>query len=147
MEVPVSGMLAARRRRLVAIMVLATAAVSVLVVVAAGSSFSYYVTPEEFREHPNPENLRWRVAGRVIGESIVEHSGRPVGFTIRGYEGATVDVVHSGIYPTLFGPNALVIVEGVSDDDHIEASSVIIKHEDEFFIDSEDSPAYVPKSQ
>ena len=142
------GMLATRRARLAAILVVSTAAVSVLVVAAAGSSFSYYVTPEEFREHPNPEGLRWRVAGRVIGESIVERDGSPVGFAIRGYEGATVDVAYDGGYPNLFGPNTLVIVEGVAGaDGHIEASSVIIKHENEFVTDPDDTPVYVPGSQ
>jgi cytochrome c-type biogenesis protein CcmE len=38
--------------------------------------------------------------------------------------------------PNLFGPYALVIVEGVAGaDGSIQASSLIIKHEDEFFSD------------
>ncbi len=142
------GMLATRRARLAAILVVATAAVSVLVVAAAGSSFSYYVTPEEFRAHADPAGSRWRVAGRVIGESVVERDGRPVAFTILGYEGATVDVGYEGAYPNLFGSNALVIVEGRADAvGRITASSVIIKHENEFVIDPDDTPAYAPGSQ
>lgn len=141
-------MLATRRARLAAVLVVATAAVSVLAVAAAGSSLSYYVTPEEFRAYADPAATRWRVAGRVIGESIVERDGHPVAFTILGYEGATVDVAYDGGYPNLFGPNTLVIVEGVSDaGGHITASSVIIKHENEFVTDPDDTPVYAPGSQ
>ena len=138
-------MLSSRRARLTAILIVATAAVSVLVVAAAGSSFSYYVTPEEFQRQADGGSTRWRVAGRVIGESIVERDGSPIGFTIRGYEGATVEVAYEGGYPGLFGPNALVIVEGTeSAGGGIEASSVIIKHENEFVTDADDTPVYSP---
>lgn len=143
-----SGMLATRRARLGAVLIVATAAISVLVVAAAGSSFSYYVTPEEFRAQPDPEDSRWRVAGRVIGESIVKRDGHPVAFTILGYEGATVEVSYDGGYPNLFGPNTMVIVEGDSDaGGRITASSVIIKHENEFVTDPDDTPVYAPGSQ
>ena len=98
-------------------LVVATAAVSVLVVVSASSSFSYYITPEEYQEQSAGSDTRWRVAGRVVGESIVEVGGRPISFTILGYEGATVEVAYEGGYPSLFGPNTLVIVEGFSGPD------------------------------
>ena len=119
-----------------------------LVVAAAGSSLSYYVTPEEFLDQADPADTRWRIAGRVVGESIVESGGRPVSFTILGYEGGTVRVSYDGSYPNLFGPNAMVVVEGVADAaGHIDASSVIIKHENEFVTDPEDAPGYQPGSQ
>ena len=138
-------MLASRRARLVAMLVVATAALSVLVVAAAGSSLSYYVTPEEFLSQASPEGTRWRVAGRVIGESIEQRGGRTVGFAIRGYEGGTVEVAYEGSYPSLFGPNTLVIVEGLaSADGRIDADSVIVKHENEFVTDPADTPVYVP---
>ena len=139
------GLLRSRRARLVAVLIVATAAVSVLVVAAAGSSLSYYVTPEEFRAQEDPAGSRWRVAGRVIGESVVERGGRPVSFAILGYEGATVEVSYDGAYPSLFGPNTLVIVEGVADPSgRIDAFSVIVKHENEFVTDPDDTEAYVP---
>ena len=114
----VRGLFASRRARLAAILVVATAAVSVLVVAAAGSSLSYYVTPEEYQQKASGDGTRWRVAGRVVGESIVEENGSPVAFAIRGYEGAVVNVAYRGGYPNLFGPNTLVIVEGFKHHDH-----------------------------
>ena len=142
------GLFASRRSRLVALLLVATAAVSVLVVVSAGASLSYYVTPEEDQEQSTGDDTRWRVAGRVVGESIVEVDGRPISFTMLGYEGTTVEVAYDGGYPSLFGPNALVIVEGVSGPGGgIDASSVIIKHENEFVTDPEDTRAFVPASE
>lgn len=142
------GLLSSRRARLAAVLIAATAAVSVLVVAAAGSSLSYYVTPEEYRAQAEPEGVRWRVAGRVVGESIEQRGGSPIGFTIRGYEGATVDVAYDGAYPNLFGPNTLVIVEGLAGaDGGIEATSVIVKHENQFVTDAEDTSVYVPAGQ
>lgn len=144
----VRGLFASRQSRLAAILVVATAAVSVLVVAAAGSSLSYYVTPEEYLQQASGDGTRWRVAGRVVRESIVEENGSPVAFSIRGYEGAIVDVAYRGGYPSLFGPNALVIVEGFEGAGGlIEAQSVIIKHENEFVTDADDTPAYVPPAQ
>lgn len=143
-----SALLSSRRARLTAMLILATAAVSVLVVAAAGSSLSYYVTPEEFLERVDREGTRWRVAGRVNGDSIVERGGSPVAFTIRGYEGAVVEVSYDGAYPSLFGPNSLVIVEGTAAGAAgIDASLVIIKHENEFVTDPEDAPAYAPERE
>ncbi len=140
-----SSLLASRRARLVAILVVATAAISVLVVAAAGDSLSYYVTPEEFAQEREVEGKRWRIGGRVIEESIVERDGRPIEFTIRGYDGATVSISYDGAYPSLFGPNAIVIAEGTAmSPTHLDASLVIIKHEDAFVTDAADSPVSAP---
>ena len=142
------GLFASRRSRLVALLLVATAAVSVLVVVSAGASLSYYVTPEEYQQQSTGDDTRWRIAGRVIGESIVEVDGRPISFTILGYEGVTVEVAYDGGYPSLFGPNTLVIVEGVSGPGGgIDASSVIVKHENEFVTDADETQAFAPASE
>lgn len=142
------GLFASRRSRLVALLLVATAAVSALVVVSAGASLSYYVTPEEYQQQSTGDDTRWRVAGRVIGESIVEVDGRRISFTILGYEGVTVEVAYDGGYPSLFGPNTLVIVEGVSGPGGgIDASSVIVKHENEFVTDADETQAFAPASE
>lgn len=140
-----SSLLASRRARLVAILVVATAAISVLAIAAAGDSLSYYVTPEEFAQEREVEGKRWRIGGRVIEESIVERDGRPIEFTIRGYDGTTVSISYDGAYPSLFGPNAIVIAEGTAmSPTHLDASLVIIKHEDAFVTDTDDSPVSAP---
>lgn len=134
-------LLASRRARLVAILVVATVAISVLAVSAAGSSISYYVTPDEFAKQIDVQDKRWRVGGRVVEGSIVEESGRPSSFIIQSEDGLQqMSVSYAGVKPNLFGPRAFVIVEGTADSPgHLQALSVIIKHESEFVTDADEA--------
>ncbi len=132
---------ASRRARLVGILVVASVAISVLAFSAAGSSMSYYVTPDEFANQIDVTDRRWRVGGRVVEDTIVEENGRPVSFVFQSEVGLSqMYMSYDGIKPNLFGPRAFVIVEGVADSPgHLQASSVIIKHESEFVTDAEDA--------
>lgn len=133
-----SQMLSSRRARLVMLLVVASAAITVLAFKAAGASVSYYLTPAEYLADPAYQDTRVRVAGRVIDGTIVEEAGRPVAFAIQGDENDRLSIVYpEGEVPNLFGPYALVIVEGTGRaDQRIDADAVIIKHEDEFFADT-----------
>jgi cytochrome c-type biogenesis protein CcmE len=137
-------LLASPRARLVALLVVASLAVTALTVRAAGPSLSYYSTPEEFAQQIDREGKRWRLGGRVVDGSVVEQNGRPVRFEIEGEHGERMTIAYDGIVPNLFGPHAFVVVEGQADGAAlIRASSVVIKHENEFFADTppEDSPS------
>jgi cytochrome c-type biogenesis protein CcmE len=116
--------------------------VTVLAVSAAGDTLSYYVTPEEFAQQVDPAGNRWRVGGRVVDGSVVEEGGRPSRFAIEGEHGERMDIVYtSGAVPNLFGPGAFVVVEGASDGPGLlRASSVIIKHENEFLTGTPSAP-------
>jgi len=129
-----SGVLASRRNRLIGVLLVATIAISALAISSARSSLSYYVTPEEFAQEIDPVGHRWRVGGRVVDGTIVEEGGRPVRFDIAGEAGERMTISYpEGAIPNLFGPNAFVVVEGLAAGPGvIDASSVIIKHEDEF---------------
>ncbi len=124
-----------RRARLAALFLVATVAIVVLAIQALGPALSFYLEPHEFLAEDAPVGQRYRVAGRVVEGSIVEQSGRPVAFTIEGDRGDRVEVSYpNGVVPNLFGPYALVIVEGeASAAGAIRADQVIIKHENEFF--------------
>jgi cytochrome c-type biogenesis protein CcmE len=126
-----------RRARLAGVFVVATVAIAVLAIQALGPALSFYLEPHEFLEQEAPIGQRYRVAGRVVDGSIVERSGRPVAFTIEGDRGDRVEVSFpDGVVPNLFGPYALVIVDGeATARGAIAADQVIIKHEDEFFSD------------
>lgn len=129
-----SGALGSRRARLIAFMLVATAAISVLAFQAAGSSVSYYLEPREYLADDTLEGTRVRVAGRVVGDTVVERAGRPVEFEIVGdFDDRMLVRFEDGVVPNLFGPFALVIAEGVGVEGGVEASSLIIKHEDEFW--------------
>ena len=130
-------MMANRRTRLVLLLVVATAAITVLAAQAAGSSISYYLEPHEDLANPDLEDTRVRVAGRVDGETIVQRAGRPIAFEIFGDNDDRVAVTfEEGVVPNLFGPYALVVVEGRGVAGGVIADSLIIKHEDEFFSDT-----------
>jgi cytochrome c-type biogenesis protein CcmE len=118
----------------VAVLLLASVAISALAVSAAGSSLSYYVTPAEFAQRLDRAGTRLRVGGRVVDGTVVEEAGRPVSFAIAGDHGERMDIVFGGIKPNLFGPGAFVVVEGAAEGSgRLRASSVIIKHESEFY--------------
>lgn len=123
-----------RRARLLIVLLAASFGVTVLALSAAGDSMSYYVTPEEFSQQLDASGSRWRVGGRVVEGTIADEGGRPVRFEIEGDHGERMTISYPvGATPNLFGPKAFVIVEGESNGPGaLLASSVIIKHEDEF---------------
>lgn len=131
------GILNSRRARLVAMLLVSTAAISTLAFRAAGDSVSYYITPEEFLQNERLLDQRIRVAGRVVDGSIKQEAGRPIAFTIMGDANDRVQVDYpKGVVPNLFGPYAMVVVEGKGRPDGVvQADSIIIKHEDEFYAD------------
>ena len=108
-----------------------------LVVRSASSNLSYYLTPIEYLENEQKIGQRIRIAGRVVDQSITEERGTISSFQIVGDENDTVDVNFIGqTIPTLFGPYALVIVEGIGVPNGVTADLIIIKHENEFFAGS-----------
>jgi cytochrome c-type biogenesis protein CcmE len=126
--------LGSRRGRLLLLLLGASLAVSFLAVNAAGSALSYYVTPEEFKLQVEGSSNRWRVGGRVVGDTVQLEDGRPARFVIEGEHGERMTIVYpSGAVPSLFGNRAFVVAEGEAEGpDTLRASSVIIKHENEF---------------
>lgn len=132
-----SQLMANRRARLVLLLIVATGAITILAAQAAGSSLSYYLEPQEYLADPTLEGTRVRVAGRVDGDTVVEVAGRPVAFEIFGDNDDRLAVTfEEGVVPNLFGPYALVVVEGRGVAGGVVADSLIIKHEDEFFSDT-----------
>lgn len=99
------------------------------------------MTPEESATNVDPAGNRWRVGG-VIEGTIVEDAGRPVRFDIESDRGERMAISHpADPAPSLFGPRAFVIVEGESEGvGALRASSVIIKHEDEFLRETPSAP-------
>jgi cytochrome c-type biogenesis protein CcmE len=139
------GFLSSNRNRLLLLLVISTVAIGALAFRAASGDLSYYVEPDEFlAQIDGNEGDRWRVGGRVVEGTIVEENGRPVAFDIAGESGERISVAFDGIVPNLFTANAFVVVEGsLHEDGHFEATSLVIKHENEFFSDTPppDSPS------
>lgn len=144
------GPLGSQRGRLLLLVLVGAASIAVLAFTAVGPAMSHWVTPEEMAARTNIEGQRLRVGGRVVPDSIVEESGRPVRFEVEGESGART-LIHydGGVVPGLFGPMAFVIVEGSAvSTQELEGDHVIIRHEDEFYSEMppEDSISryYVP---
>lgn len=137
-----SAFLGSRRAQLIAVLLGVSFLVTVLAVRAAGDTLTYYVTPEEFAQKVDPAGNRWRVGGRVVGGTVVDDGGRPSHFEIVGDHGERMTISYpSGTVPNLFGPGAFVVVEGVSEGPQLlRASSVIIKHENEFVTGTPTAP-------
>lgn len=128
-----SSVFSSRRTRLMLLLLVATGAIGLLAFKAASSSVSYYVTPEEFAQQVgNKSDARWRVGGRVVAGTI-KQDGKVVAFDIEGEHGEQMSVTYSGVLPNLFGPSAFLVIDGTSDRaGHLNASSMVIKHENEF---------------
>ncbi len=140
-----TGLLASRRARLVLVLAVATGAIAILAIRAAGSSLSYYQTPAEFAQQIDTAGKRWQVGGRVVDGTIVEENGRPVRFEIAGDHGERMTVNFGGTVPDLFGPGAFVVVEGTANGPGtLDASSVVIKHENAFYAGTS-TPAATPR--
>lgn len=140
------GFLSSNRNRLLLLLVVSTVAIGALAFRAASGDLSYYVEPDEFlAQIEGNEGDRWRVGGRVVEGTIVEENGRPVAFDIAGETGERISVSYDdGIVPNLFTENAFVVVDGsLHEDGHFDATSLVIKHENEFFSDTPppDSPS------
>ncbi len=129
-----ANVLQSRRARLLAVLLAVSCGISFFVVQAVGSSVSYYVTPEEFALRVEGTANRWRVGGRVVGDTIEAVDGRPFRWVIEGEHGERMTIHYPrGVVPNLFGNRAFVVVEGEADGvDALIASSLIIKHENEF---------------
>lgn len=138
-----SAFLGSRRAQLIAVLLGVSFLVTVLAVQAADDTLSYYVTPEEFAQKVDPAGTRWRVGGRVLEGTVVEDGGRPSRFEIVGEHGERMTIAYtSGPVPNLFGPGAFVVAEGASTGPgQLNASSVIIKHENEFLTGTPTAPA------
>jgi len=140
------GPFSSNRDRLLLLLVISTLAIGALAWRAASGDISYYVEPHEFLEQiEDGDTSRWRVGGRVVYGTIVEQNGRPVAFDIEGEDGSRIAITYEGIVPNLFTAGAFVVIDGALDGDNetLSASSVIIKHENEFFADTPppDSPS------
>lgn len=140
------GFLSSNRNRLLLLLIVSTVAIGALAFRAASGDLSYYVEPDEFlAQIDGNEDGRWRVGGRVVEGTIVERDGRPIAFDIAGETGEHISVAYDkGVVPNLFTANAFVVVEGgLHADGHFEATSLVIKHENEFFSDTPppDSPS------
>jgi cytochrome c-type biogenesis protein CcmE len=103
------------------------ATVGYLVFVAASGSAAYYVTIQEIQEQ-GPSRRNVRVAGSIVGESIVwDPRDLRLEFDIAD-ESGQMPVVYDGSRPDMFQDEAELVVEGkMSPDGVFEARTILLK--------------------
>jgi cytochrome c-type biogenesis protein CcmE len=103
------------------------ATIGYLIYAAARGSTAYYVTISELTEQ-GPSTRSVRVAGNVIGESIVwEPRDQSLQFQITD-EGGLLPVSYHGSRPDMFRDGAEVVVQGkLSADGVFEARTMLLK--------------------
>jgi cytochrome c-type biogenesis protein CcmE len=101
--------------------------VGYLIFTAAKGSAAYYLTVQELYEQ-GPSTRNVRVAGYVVGESIVwEPRDLHLAFDMTD-EGGRLSVVYSGARPDMFRDQAEVVVEGKMGPDGVfEARTMLLK--------------------
>jgi cytochrome c-type biogenesis protein CcmE len=101
--------------------------VGYLIFSAASGSAAYYLTVQELHEQgPSARNVR--VAGYVVGESIVwEPQDQQLAFDMTD-ESGKLSVVYSGARPDMFRDEAEVVVEGkLGPEGVFEARTMMLK--------------------
>lgn len=121
------------QRRLIVIgcaAVVLTAAVA-LAFVGLRQSAAFFRTPSELLAEPGQDGRSVRVGGLVALGSL-RSEDLAVVFTL-GDDVASIDVVYTGILPSLFREGQCVIAEGtVGADGRFEARRVLAKHDESY---------------
>lgn len=128
---------AGRRRRLVAGLVI-TAALGFLLLRAVGDATVYFKTADEaVAERAELGSHRFRLEGLVVPGSVRDGADE-VDFTVRGQQGATVEVVHTGDVPELFQPDIPVVMEGRFQGETFVSDRILVKHTNEYKAENPD---------
>jgi cytochrome c-type biogenesis protein CcmE len=119
--------LAGRQRKFLIGGLILVAAIGYLIFAAARGSAAYYVTISELTEQ-GPSARSVRVAGNVVGESIVwEARGQLLQFEITD-EGGLLPVSYHGSRPDMFRDGAEVVVQGkLTSDGVFDARTMLLK--------------------
>ena len=120
-----------RRRRWIAGAVIA-AALGFLLFRAVGDATVYFKTADEaVAERAELGERRFRIEGLVVPGSVRKGDDE-IDFTIRGEQGATVEVVHEGNVPELFQPDIPVVMEGRFVGERYVSDRILVKHTSEY---------------
>ncbi len=113
------------------------ALVVAVTVISLNDNLTYYLYPTEAYEQRAqfPDGERFKLAGLVESDTIVESEGRMTFDVTDG--GATVPVILTGSPPTLFGEDVPVVLEGAWNESVFEADNALIRHDENYKIPEE----------
>jgi cytochrome c-type biogenesis protein CcmE len=122
-----------RRRRAqiaIACCVAAVVAIVALTLVLSGNVVYFRTVSEAVESRPDERGERLRVAGEVVPGTVRETEDG-VRFEITDGK-ATVDVVHRGDPPELFGTEVPIVCEGVWSRQTFSSDRILIRHGNEY---------------
>lgn len=95
-----------------------------------GTSANYFITPAELKEQAGYNQQQFRVAGKVVNNSMKwDEANSTMSFKIRyEQEKVVLPVVYQGLVPETFTNDSKVIVEGVLNPNGVlEAENILVK--------------------
>ena len=109
---------------------------------SAQSDLLYYLTPSEAidRRAEFPDGRRFRLAGIVVADSVVESSGEYRFEVTDG--GADIPVILTSTPPQLFGEDVNVLLDGHWEGDVFTSDQALIRHEESY-----EAPPITPATQ
>lgn len=124
-----------RRRKFQVILVLLVmlGITAALVLYALRQNISLFYTPSQVVAGEAPSNRSIRVGGIVVAHSVIRKTGSlQVHFKVTDYE-HVVDILYKGVLPDLFREGQGIVAQGVViDRQHIRASQVLAKHDENY---------------
>jgi cytochrome c-type biogenesis protein CcmE len=100
-------------------------------------NLTYYLYPTEAMEQRSdfPDGERFRLAGTVVADSVVEVDDSTSFRLTDG--GADIPVVLSGPKPSLFAEEVPLLLEGAWSGETFEADSALIRHDENYEVPEE----------
>ncbi len=134
-----------RRRRWAAAAVVVGVVVAVALLVnnlLGDAALFFYNVDEAVESRDELGSRRFRMQGTPVGEAVETFDDdRPVLAFAVGFDGAVVDVLHSGDPPELFQPGVPVVLEGswqpgsgsaAADGWHFSSDRMLVKHDNDY---------------
>ena len=134
-----------RRRRWTAALIVAGVAVAVALLVnnlLGDAALFFYNADEAVERRDDLGSQRFRIQGTPVDEAAEAfEDDRPVLVFAVAFEGAVVDVVHTGDPPELFQPGVPVVLEGAwvagsgpaaTDGWHFASDRMLVKHDNDY---------------
>lgn len=106
-----------------------------VLMVNMSSAMVFFYTPAEMKAL-EPGDIRMRLAGQVVAESVVEKE-KTVVFTVVDCD-ITVPVIHTGNPPQLFSEGIGVILEGTWNGTEFISDTMFVMHDEQYRADPMD---------
>ena len=106
-----------------------------LILINSQKNLVFFYTPSELLKSDIKKNDKLRLGGFVKEKSIIRLGNNKYSFIITDNNNS-INIFYSGILPDLFRENQGVVIEGLFVKNHVEASRVFAKHDENYMPES-----------